>query len=207
VSTTTRTPPRPALRLGLTGGIGSGKTTVAGLLAQLGACVLDADALSRACTQAGGAAMPSILKLFGPDFVAPDGSMNRQRMRDHVFAHPQARRTLEGIIHPLVASQMRAQVAASGAACCVFDVPLLVESPRWRHQLDRVLVVDCSHATQVRRVMQRNGWDAATVEGVIRHQASREQRLAAADGVIDNDTDDLLRLQACVQAMARSFGL
>lgn len=198
---------RSALRLGLTGGIGSGKSTVAGLLQQRGAFVVDADAISRACTLGGGLAMPAIAHTFGTDFVAADGSLNRPRMRAHVFAQPEARRTLEAIIHPLVAAEVRRLAASTSASCVVFDVPLLVESPHWRQQLDWVVVVDCSQATQVRRVGQRSAWDSATTEAVIRSQSPREQRLAAADVVLFNDTDQMDALQRGVQALAQRFGL
>lgn len=195
------------LRLGLTGGIGSGKSTVAALLQQRGAFVIDADAISRACTLSGGSAMPAIASTFGAHFVGPDGALDRQRMRDHVFAQPDARRTLEAIIHPLVGAEIRRQAAASSAHCVVFDVPLLVESPHWRPQLDRVVVVDCSHATQMRRVGQRNAWDTATTEAVIRSQSPRERRLAAADAVLFNDTDNMAHLELLVASLAVRFGL
>lgn len=198
---------RPALRLGLTGGIGSGKSTVAALLEQRGAFVIDADAISRACTLSGGSAMPTIASTFGQDFVNADGALDRQRMRDHVFARPDARRTLEAIIHPLVGAEVRRLAASSNARCLVFDVPLLVESPHWRHQLDRVVVVDCSHTTQIRRVSQRNAWDAHTIEAVIRTQSPRVQRLAAADAVLFNDTDKIEHLQRLVSGLAQRFGL
>lgn len=196
-----------ALRLGLTGGIGSGKSTLARLLQAQGADLIDADAISRRCTEAGGAAMPAIAQTFGPDFIAADGALDRQRMRDHVFAQPEARQTLERIVHPLVGAEMQRQVLASQAACLVFDVPLLVESPRWRPQLDRVLVVDCSPATQIRRVQARSGWDAATTEAVMRNQSPRGLRLAAADLVVFNDTDDLVTLEHAAKALAERFGL
>lgn len=198
---------RAALRLGLTGGIGSGKSTVAALLAQRGAFVIDADALSRACTLSGGSAMPDIATAFGHDFLNADGSLNRQRMRDHVFAHPEARRTLEAIIHPRVGAEVLRWVSTTNARCLVFDVPLLVESAHWRHQLDRVVVVDCSHATQVRRVSQRNGWDTPAIEAVIRSQSPRAQRLAAADVMLSNDVDLIEPLQQLVSELADRFGL
>jgi dephospho-CoA kinase len=196
-----------ALKLGLTGGIGSGKSTVAALLAQRGAFVIDADALSRACTLSGGSAMPDIVRTFGRDFLNADGALDRQRMRDHVFAHPEARRTLEAIIHPQVRAQVLRLVAASSARCLVFDVPLLVESAHWRHPMDRVVVVDCSHATQMRRVSQRNGWDTAAIEAVIRSQSPRTQRLAVADVVLSNDTDLIEPLKQLVNELANRFGL
>lgn len=196
-----------SLRLGLTGGIGSGKSTLARLLQAHGADVIDADAIARRCTAAGGAAMPAIAQAFGPDFLAADGALDRQRMRDHVFAQPEARQTLEHIVHPLVGAEIRRQALASHAACLVFDVPLLVESPRWRPQLDRVLVVDCSPATQIRRVQSRSGWDASTTESVMRNQSPRALRLAAADLVVFNDTDDLVALERATKALAERFGL
>lgn len=197
----------PALRLGLTGGIGSGKSTVANLLRQHGAFVIDADAISRSCTLAGGSAMPAIASTFGPDFVDAEGALDRQRMRDHVFAQPDARRALEAIIHPLVGAEIRLLATATPARCLVFDVPLLVESAHWRPQLDRVLVVDCSVETQRHRVKQRSTWDEATIDAVIRSQSLRTQRLAAADLVIFNDSDTMEPLQRLVAELAQRFGL
>lgn len=198
------------LRLGLTGGIGSGKSTVARLLAMRGAAILDADAMSRATTQPGGSAMPVVARVFGECFVMPDGGLDRQRMRDHVFAHPDARAQLEHIIHPLVAQAMKAQsevAIAAGARCLVHDVPLLVESGRWRHVLDRVLVVDCSEETQRRRVRARNQWDDATITGALRSQSPRLPRLLAADAILYNDVDDLEPLARQVDRLAERFGL
>lgn len=198
---------RPALRVGLTGGIGSGKSTLARLLRERGADVIDADAISRQTTAAGGAAIPSISQAFGADFVTADGALDRQRMRDHVFAQPQARQALEHIVHPLVSAEIQRQASASRSCCLVFDVPLLVESPRWRPQLDRVVVVDCTPATQVRRVNARSGWDVATTEAVMRQQSPRGLRLAAADLVVFNEIDDLTRLERAAEALAQRFGL
>lgn len=195
------------MRLGLTGGIGSGKSTVARLLQARGATVIDADAIARACTQSGGQAMDAVASVFGPDFVAADGSLDRQRMRDHVFAHPQARAQLEAIVHPLVGQEIARQAAASKAHCTVFDVPLLVESPRWRPQLDWVLVVDCTRDTQIQRVSERNGWERATIEAIVDSQSPREHRLAAADTVIFNDGNGIEHLQHEVARWAGRFGL
>lgn len=197
----------PPLRLGLTGGIGSGKSTVARLLHARGATVIDADAIARACTQSGGQAMDAVASVFGADFVAADGSLDRQRMRDHVFAHPQARAQLEAIVHPLVGQEIARQAAASKARCTVFDVPLLVESPRWRPQLDWVLVVDCARETQIRRVLDRNGWERTTIEAIVDSQSPRERRLAAADTVIFNDVNGIEHLQHEVHRWADRFGL
>ena len=195
------------LRLGLTGGIGSGKSTVARELHRLGASLIDADDISRHCTLSNGLAMPAIIRRFGPDFVTSDGDMDRKRMRKHVFAHPEARQTLEAIIHPLVQQEILRQSANARSPCLVFDIPLLVESPRWRHQLDRVLVVDCTEDTQIRRVKARNGWDSATVEAIICQQCPRVRRLAAADGVLWNDDIDLESLRHEVQQVASRLGL
>ncbi|MCU0925380.1 MAG: dephospho-CoA kinase [Hydrogenophaga sp.] len=199
--------PRQMHRLGLTGGIGSGKSTVARWLQSRGAALIDADAISRACTQSGGSAMSAIAQVFGSGFISADGALDRQRMREHVFAHPDARQQLEAIVHPLVAREIQRQAAAVTAACLVFDVPLLVESPRWRQQLDRVLVVDCSPETQIRRVQVRNGWDRATIEGVLSSQSPRLRRLGAADVVIFNEGDDLAQLHKDLGQMAQVFGL
>ena len=198
---------RRRFRLGLTGGIGSGKSTVARLFQDRGAAVIDADAIARACTLAGGAAMPAIRATFGADFVAPDGSLYRDRMRAHVFGHPQAKAQLEAIVHPLVGQEIARQAAAADAVCTVFDVPLLVESPRWRPQLDRVLVVDCERETQIRRVMARNGWERATVEAVLDNQSPRLRRLAAADILLFNDGHEIEQLRCMVDRLAQRFGL
>lgn len=198
---------RAPLRLGLTGGIGSGKSTVARLLQARGATVIDADAIARACTLAGGSAMPAVAQVFGAEFVTADGALDRDRMRAHVFAQPDARAELEAIVHPLVGQEIARQAAASQARCTVFDVPLLVESPRWRPQLDRVLVVDCTRETQLQRVMARNGWDRATIESILDSQSPRERRLAAADAVIFNDGHEIEHLQREVARWANRFGL
>ncbi|TSE33085.1 dephospho-CoA kinase [Tepidimonas charontis] len=189
------------LRIGLTGGIGSGKSTVAAMLAELGATVVDADALSRACTAAGGAAIEPIRRAFGPDFIAPDGALDRARMRALVFADPQAKARLEAIIHPLVRAEIDRRIAACTADTIVLDLPLLVESDAWRQRCDRVWVVDCTPETQIRRVMARNGWPRAQVQAVLAQQASRAQRLAAADAVIDNEGTDLATLRARVRQL------
>ena len=185
------------LRLGLTGGIGSGKSTVAKMLVEHDATLIDADDISRATTASGGSAITSIAAQFGLGAINADGSMNRDAMRQRVFAVPNARQQLEAIIHPLVSSESARQTEAArkaGCALLVLDIPLLVESSRLRNQLDRVLVVDCEVATQISRVMQRSGWTQAMVENVIASQATRTQRLAAADLVIYNNAltlDDL----------------
>lgn len=196
--------------MGLTGGIGSGKSTVAQLLAARGAAVIDADAISRATTATGGDAIPLILAQFGADFVDRHGALNRDHMRQHVFSNPAAKAQLESIIHPLVAQQIALQAQThgnAGAACIVFDIPLLVESAHWRRTLQRILVVDCSPATQVSRVTARSGLAAAEVQNIIAAQASRGKRLAAADVVLCNDGISLPALAALVEQIAPQFGL
>ena len=202
---------RQPVRLGLTGGIGSGKSTVAAFLAQAGAAVMDADAISRALTQAGGQAIPAILAEFGETLITPEGAMNRDAMRALVFSNPQTKRQLEAIIHPLVAQALQAQTQAAmeaGKHCLVFDVPLLVESgERWRRQVDWVCVVDCQTETQIQRVMARNSLSRPEIEAIMAQQASRAQRLAHADVVIYNDGLDLDQLQTAVHDMLARFGL
>ena len=197
-------------RIGLTGGIGSGKSTVAGVLAGLGAAVVDADAIARQVTAPGGTAVTEIAKEFGDLFISADGAMDRDRMRQLAFSDPAARRRLEAIVHPLVSQETARQfeqAVRSGSTCVVFDVPLLVESGRWRQQLDRVLVVDCSEATQVARVVARNGWSPEAVLKVMAGQASRGQRLAAADLCIYNDGLSLEALHRMVRQLSSGFGL
>jgi dephospho-CoA kinase len=199
-----------ATRIGLTGGIGSGKSTVLAMLQALGAAAIDADAISRATTASGGAAIAAIARQFGPEFIAVDGALDRARMREQAYAQPDARRALEQIIHPLVGEEIERQVQAAlaaGARSIVFDIPLLVESTRWRPQLDRVLVVDCSPETQVARVVARSGLAPEEVRAIIAAQAPRALRLAAADVVICNEGLSLDALRHEVQQAAQSFGL
>ena len=203
----TATPARQVLRLGLTGGIGSGKSTLANMLQSLGADVIDADAVSRATTARGGAAIAAIAQAFGQEFIDADGALDRARMRALVFSQPDQRKVLENIVHPLVGQEIRKLALQAASRVLIFDVPLLVESPHWRGQLDRVLVVDCLPATQIRRVTQRSGWDLATIKAAMRNQCSREQRLAAADFVVFNEGEGLDNLQHLAQALAKRFGL
>ena len=198
------------LRLGLTGGIGSGKSTVAKMLVLHGAVLIDADAISRAATASGGAAIAAITAHFGLWSINADGSMNRDAMRQRVFADSSVKQQLEAIIHPLVSSEAARQTEAArkaGCALVVFDIPLLVESGRWRKQLDKILVIDCKVATQINRVMQRSGWTQAMVEGVIASQATRVDRLAAADLVIYNDELGLHDLAVYVSKLMQRIAL
>jgi dephospho-CoA kinase len=195
---------KPAVRtIGLTGGIGSGKSTVAALMQALGAAVIDADAIAHALTAPHGAALPRIVERFGPQALAADGSMDRAWMRERVFHDPAAKQALEAILHPMIGEAMASAAAAVPAdRPVVFDVPLLVEGlDRWRARVDRILVVDCSEATQIERVTRRNGWSAQAVQDIIARQASRADRRAAADAVILNDGIDLATLQQQAQAV------
>lgn len=199
-----------ALRLGLTGGIGSGKSTVAAQWQAMGATLIDADQLAKACTAAGGAAIPAIEASFGPELLDASGALNRDAMRTLAFNDPGARVRLEAIVHPLVglAIEQAAQSAESqGSRCLVFDIPLLVESGHWRTRLQRVLVVDCEPETQIQRVMQRNGLSRPEVERILAAQASRAQRLRAADMVLYNDGITLPVLAHQVQQIGKQFGL
>lgn len=193
------------MRIGLTGGIGSGKSTVARALVTLGgAQLVDTDAISRALTQPDGAAMPAIAARFGAAFVTPEGALNRAAMRELAFHQPDARRALEAILHPMIGAETERQAALAPAGqLVVFDVPLLVESGRWRPRLQRVLVVDCEESTQVARVMQRSGLTEDAVRAIIAQQASRAERRAAADAVIYNEGIDLAQLERDVADLLR----
>jgi dephospho-CoA kinase len=191
-----------SVRIGLTGGIGSGKSTVGKLLAQLGAVVIDTDLIARQLTLPGGAAIDRIAAAFGDTLIRPDGALDRTRMRELVFGDVGAKKRLEAILHPLIGVETERQAAAAqGAPALVFDVPLLVESGRWRAKVEKVLVVDCSEATQIARVVQRSGWTSNAVQAVIASQASRERRRASADAVIFNDGITPEQLAAEVHAL------
>ena len=198
-------------QLGLTGGIGSGKSTVGHMLVALGATLIDADQIAREATGPQGAAMASIRASFGSDYVDASGALDRARMRALVFSQPQARVQLENIVHPWVAhhSDLQAkQAMAQGCPLLVFDIPLLTESGRWAHRLDAVVVVDCSESTQIERVMRRSGLSHEAVQGIIASQAPRRVRRAVADIVIVNDADCTLdALTARARQTALLFGL
>ena len=190
------------LRIGLSGGIGSGKSTVGRRFAALGALLIDVDAVAHALTAPGGDALPAIAAAFGADMIGADGAMDRAKMRALVFGQPAERRRLEAILHPMIGASARAQASRVDAGrMVVFDVPLLTESGAWRARVDRVVIVDCSAATQVARVVQRSGWTADAVERAIAQQATRAQRRAIADAVIVNETLTLAQLEAEVDAL------
>ena len=189
------------MRIGLTGGIGSGKSTVAAMLARLGATLIDTDAIARAIALPGGAAIPAIELAFGRDVLDAAGGLDRARMREIVFADADAKRRLEAILHPLIGIETERQAAAATGTTLVFDVPLLVESKRWRRIVDRVLVVDASEATQLARVVARSGWAPDAVQAVIAQQARRRDRRAAADAVLFNDGVSLEALADDVRSL------
>ena len=198
------------LRLGLTGGIGSGKSTVAALFEARGAVVIDADAISRQLTSPGGLAIAPIAHSFGDDYITTDGALNRSRMRQVSFSDARTRARLEAILHPLIAQEttrMETDAIATDAQCIVFDIPLLVESRRWRQHVDQVLVVDCPHEVQIERVMTRSALSRADVEKIIASQATRPRRLRAADIVIYNAGVSLEQVAAQVAQLAACFGL
>ncbi|MDM0120525.1 dephospho-CoA kinase [Variovorax arabinosiphilus] len=189
------------MRIGLTGGIGSGKSTVAAMLSDLGATLIDTDAISRAITLPRGPAIPAIQAAFGANVLDAAGGLDRARMRDIVFAQADAKRRLEAILHPLIGIETERQATAAAGTTLVFDVPLLVESKRWRRIVDRVLVVDASEATQLTRVMARSGWAPDAVRAVIAQQAPRRERRAAADAVVFNDGLSLEALAGEVRSL------
>ena len=190
------------LRIGLTGGIGSGKSTVAGLLVQHGALLVDTDAIARELTLPGGAAIESIRAAFGGSFIDASGALDRSRMRDLAFADATAKRRLEAILHPLIGAETERRFDANPQPIVVFDVPLLVESgARWRRKVDAVLVVDCPESTQIERVAQRAGWTRESAAAVVAQQATRAARRACADAVIYNEGIALERLATEVAAL------
>jgi dephospho-CoA kinase len=174
------------LVVGLTGGIGSGKSAAAEEFARLGATIVDTDAISHELTGPGGAAVAEIQRQFGRAFVDASGAMDRKRMRDLVFSDAEEKQRLEALLHPLIRTESQRRIEQAAGPYVVHVVPLLVESPGHRERVARVLVVDCPEAIQVARVRQRSGLPEAEVRRIIASQIQRERRLAAADDVIDN---------------------
>jgi len=172
--------------VGLTGGIGSGKSAIAGLFARRGVAVVDSDEIARELTRAGGAAIDPIRKAFGPGVLGTDGALDRARMRALAFGPAAERRRLEAILHPLIREESARRLARAGGAYAVLVVPLLVEGGIDRSRYARVVVVDCTEAQQIERVMRRSGLPEQEVRAIMAAQARREERLALADDVIDN---------------------
>lgn len=203
--------PNERFSVGLTGGIGSGKSTVADMFAALGAAVIDTDLIAHQLTTPGGLAIPTIHTQFGEDFLTPDGAMDRAKMRAHVFADASEKQRLEAILHPLIRTETQRRAEAAQGAYLMFVVPLLVESANWKRQVSRVLVVDCSEELQVSRVKSRNGLAEPQIRAIMANQASRQARLEAADDVILNEGDRSLlpaqvaRLHAAYIDLARSI--
>ncbi len=179
-------PPRPPFTVGLTGGIGSGKSAATERFAALGATIVDTDLIAHRLTARGGAAIAAIRQAFGEGVISTDGSLDRGAMRARVFAEPAARQQLEAILHPLIRAESARQCLAAPGPYVVMAVPLLVESGTYRQRCDRVCVVDCPEALQIERVRTRSGLDETQIRAIMAAQASREERLGAADDVIDN---------------------
>ena len=195
-----------AFVIGLTGGIGSGKSAAAELFGGFGATVVDTDAIAHELTRPGGAAIPEVRRLFGDGCIAPDGAMDRRKVRELVFSDPSAKARLEGLLHPMIRAESQRRIAAGAASApyVVHVVPLLVESDDYRSRVQRVLVVDCTEAVQVERVMKRSGLAEAEVHRIIAAQAPRAARLAAADDVIDN-SGPLAALEPQVRALHERY--
>jgi len=182
--------------VGLTGGIGSGKSAAAAEFERLGATVVDTDVIAHELTRAGGAAIPEVRRIFGDALIGASGAMDRAKMRERVFADPVARKALEALLHPLIREESSRRIAAARGPYVIHVVPLLVESPDYRNRVDRVLVIDAPEHLQVERVRARSGLSEAEVRAIVASQASRAARLAAADDVIENrGTIDALRQQ------------
>lgn len=190
--------------VGLTGGIGSGKTAVSDTLQQLGAAVVDTDRIAHNLTAPGGAAIESIRKQFGPGSIEHDGRMNRAYMRELVFEKPSARKELESILHPMIRDHAIEALSQGEAPYWVLVVPLLAEKGIWTDLMNNILVVDCDVETQVARVKARNGWPEAQIRAIIASQASREQRLALATHVLVND-QEIEKLEAEIKKLHDEF--
>jgi dephospho-CoA kinase len=188
--------------LGLTGGIGSGKSAVAALFTELGVPVIDVDLIAHELTAPGGAAIKDIRKTFGDTVIGADGALDRTAMRNRVFTDPQAKRQLEAILHPMIGveSQRRCHAALAAAPYAILEVPLLIESGTYRNRAARIAVVDCREETQIARVMQRSGLSREEVQRIMAAQVSRAERLVVADDVIDND-GPLDGLRAQIEAL------
>ncbi len=188
------------LVVGLTGGIASGKSTAAAFFRARGVPVIDADQVARDVVAPGTPGLAAVAAAFGPGVLQADGTLDRKRLRELVFADPTQRRRLEAILHPLIRDEIRARLAKASGPYCILDVPLLIESPALRALAQRVLVIDVPVELQVARLMQRDGMTAAQCEAMLAAQASRERRLEGADDVVDN-AGDLTALQRQLESM------
>ena len=190
--------------VGITGGIGSGKSCAASMFGELGAGVVDTDAISHEITGIGGSAMPALIAAFGTDAVAVDGSLDRAVMRRLVFENPQARRQLETILHPQIREHARSRAVQCAAPYVLLVVPLLLEIGGYRDLIQRVLVVDCDESLQISRTMQRSQISEAAVRAIMAAQLPRQQRLSGADDVINND-GDMTQLREQVATLHRRY--
>jgi dephospho-CoA kinase len=190
--------------IGLTGGIGCGKSTAAKIFAELGAAVVDTDEIAHELTGPAGAALAAIRAEFGPDYIAADGALDRARMRQLVFSDAEARQRLEAILHPLIRRESRARIAAARQPYVILVVPLLLETGAYRDLIKRVLVVDCDEAQQIARATRRSGLSAAEVRAIMTAQVAGPARLAAADDVLCNDAD-LKRLRRDAEALHAKY--
>ncbi|MGZ8257052.1 MAG: dephospho-CoA kinase, partial [Gallionella sp.] len=196
---------RQPLTIGLTGGIGSGKSTVAELFRQHGARIIDTDVIAHQLTQACGLALPALQQQFGMGYLLSDGSLNRPAMRELIFNQPAAKQQLEAILHPLILQAVHTQLAvASNAPYTLLVVPLLLQSPAFLGLVQRILVIDCSEEQQIQRVMQRNQLSCNSIKQIIAQQTSRAMQLAQADELIRND-GDLIALAAQVAALDKIY--
>jgi dephospho-CoA kinase len=193
-----------SLVVGLTGGIGSGKSAAADAFAKLGATVVDTDAIAHELTGPAGAAVPEVARLFGKAFVDATGAMNRKRMRDLVFSDAEEKQRLEGLLHPLIRAESERRIAAATGPYVIYVVPLLIESANHRERVGRVLVVDCPEALQVARVRQRSALPEGEIRRIIASQIQRERRVAAADDVIDN-SGSIAALQQQVEKLHEKY--
>ena len=188
----------------ITGGIGSGKTTIANQFAELGVDVVDADVIAREVVEPGTPALAAIADHFGPDVITPDGQLDRRRLREQVFSNPSAKAWLNALLHPLIRSEMLRQCAAARSPYCLLVVPLLVEN-KLTGLATRVLVVDVDEATQIERTCRRDGVTSEQAKAIIAAQASRSERLAAADDVIENANDSEMAIKARILTLHETY--
>ncbi|SEA52474.1 dephospho-CoA kinase [Nitrosospira multiformis] len=192
------------LVIGLTGGIGSGKTSAANIFSALGAGVVDTDEIAHELTQSGGRSLPAIRRAFGEKYITPEGALNRKEMRNLVFNDTDARRKLEAILHPLIRDEVSRRVGLAQAPYLIIVVPLLLETGHYRGIVQRVLVVDCSEGAQISRATARSGMNEQAVRAIMVVQVSRDERLGQADDVIVNDAD-LTNLERQVRALHKKY--
>jgi dephospho-CoA kinase len=194
------------LKIGVTGGLGAGKTTVGQAFAHLGVPVIDTDEISRELTTSNGPAIPAIRDCFGEAVFKADGSLDRTQLRTRILADDAAKRELESILHPMIRDEVERRLGEVHAPYVLIVIPLLVETGAYDKALDRVLVVDCNEETQVQRALARGGWSEAEIREMMARQASRQERLDRADDIIDTDCD-LAALNSQVTALDQKYRL